>query len=87
MSDLNLRADFTVSDNISVTRDLVYQTDEITSGQLGLAMSLSAEYELNEKVTLKLYYDYDLTNPKTSNSYRNSTTEFGFELKIALAKL
>ena len=87
VSDLNLRADFTVSDNISVTRDLVYQTDEITSGQLGLAMSLSAEYELNEKVTLKLYYDYDLTNPKTSNSYRNSTTEFGFELKIALAKL
>lgn len=87
VSDLNLRADFTISDNISVTRDLVYETDEITSGQLGVAMSLSAEYELNDKVTLKLYYDYDLTNPKTSNSYRNSTTEFGFQLKIALAKL
>ncbi len=87
VSDFNLRGDFTISNNITVMHDLVYQSDEITSGQLGLAMSLSGEYELNDKVTLRLYYDYDLTSPKTSNSYKNSTTEFGFELKFSLSKL
>lgn len=87
VSDFNLRADLTISDNISVTRDLVLNMDEVTSGQLGLAMSVSGEYELNDKVTLKLYYDYDLTSPKTSNSYRNTTTEFGFELRFSLSKL
>ena len=87
VSDCNLRADLTISDNITVTRDLVLNDNEITSGQLGLAMSMSAEYELNDKVTLRLYYDYDLMSPKTTNSYRNTTTEFGFELKFSLSKL
>ena len=87
VSDCNLRADLTISDNITVTRDLVLNDNEITSGQMGLAMSMSAEYELNDKVTLRLYYDYDLMSPKTTNSYRNSTTEFGFELKFSLSKL
>lgn len=87
VSDFNMRADITISDNITVTRDLALNTDEITSGQLGMAMSLSGEYEFNDKVTLKLYYDYNLTNPKTSNSYKNTTTEFGFQLRFALSKL
>ena len=87
VSDCNLRADLTISDNITVTRDLMLNDNEITSGQMGLAMSMSAEYELNDKVTLRFYYDYDLMSPKTTNSYRNSTTEFGFELKFSLSKL
>ena len=87
VSDCNLRADFTISDNITVTRDLLLRNDEITSGQLGLSMNLSAEYELNDKVTLRLYYDYDLMSPKTTNSYKNTTAEFGFELKFSLSKL
>lgn len=87
VSDFNLRADLTISDNITVTRDLLLNMDEVTSGQLGMAMSVSGEYELNDKVTLKLYYDYNLTNPKTTNSYRNTTTEFGFELRFSLSKL
>ena len=87
VSDCNLRADFTISDNITVTRDLLLRNDEITSGQLGLQMNLSAEYELNDKVTLRLYYDYDLMSPKTTNSYKNTTAEFGFELKFSLSKL
>ncbi len=87
VSDINVRADFTLSDNITVTRDMILMSNEITAGQLGMALDLSGEYEINEKVTLRLYYDYNLTSPKTSNSYRNSTTEFGFSLKFSLAKL
>lgn len=87
VSDLNLRADLSVRDGITITHDLLQSSDEVIAGQKIYTLKITADYQLSDKLTVQLYFDYKLTDPKvTSSSYRNSTTDFGFTLQFSLAQ-
>lgn len=84
-SDLNVRADVSVRDNITISRDL-YTIPEVTNGGLALAIKLSADYQFTEKLTLRAYFDHNMTNPAISTTFKQSTTEFGFQVVFSLAQ-
>jgi len=71
-SDLKLRADFTIRDMITLIRKLDEGTEQVSSGNKTTSIRASADYRLNERFSLQLYYDQTINAPKLSTSYRTS---------------
>lgn len=86
VSDLNLRGDLSIRDNISVSRNLAQSFNDITAGQRSLAINITADYQFTKKLMLRGYFRHNLTDPKISTTYRNSETQFGFEVRFSLAQ-
>jgi cell surface protein SprA len=88
VSDLNLRADLSIRDQITILRYLNKDLEpEVTAGSMAFALNISADYQLSEKLTIRLYYDQNITNPKMTGVFRTSDTSFGFQFKFSLAEL
>ena len=84
-SDLNVRFDLTIRDNITLIRSLVDEADDTpTTGARKVAVDLTADYVLSQRVNIQFYIRRDVNDPYVSNYYRNSETEFGFSLRMSL---
>ncbi len=86
VSDLNLRADLSIRDGITVNRDILQGRDEVIAGQNVFTLKITADYQLSDKLTMQVYFDHTLTDPKTSVAFRNSLTNFGFMFQFSLAQ-
>jgi cell surface protein SprA len=85
VSDLNLRADFSIRDNSSITHDLAQNQSQLTTGQRIVTFKFTADYQLSEKLTLQAYYDHNRNNPFVG-LYKTANTEFGFRIRFSLAQ-
>jgi cell surface protein SprA len=84
-SDLNVRVDFSIRDNVTVLRPLDENTKtQPSTGAKKYALDFTADYVLSQRLNIQFYFNYDLNNPYVSNQYKNSETEFGFSLKMSL---
>ena len=83
-SDLNLRGDFSFIDMLTIIRKLEEGVDQITAGQKAMALKLSADYALNERFNLRLFYDQAITSPRISTSFRSSNIKFGVSVRFTL---
>ncbi len=86
VNDLNIRADLSIQNTLSITRSLSEDYDDITAGQKTVALSITADYAVNDKLTFQGYITHDLTNPAVSSSYKTANTEFGFQVQFSLAQ-
>jgi cell surface protein SprA len=84
-SDLNVRLDFTFRDNMTVIRKLEEGIDQITIGSKNVSIKASADYVLNSRFSVRLFYDHTINNPKISNQFYTANINFGFTLKFILA--
>lgn len=85
-SDLNLRADISIKDNKTILRRIEEDINQVSSGQKMAQINLSADYQLNERLTMRLFLDKVITNPYVSNQYSSSTTNGGLSLRFTLAQ-
>jgi cell surface protein SprA len=83
-SDLNIRADFAIRDNMTIIHKLDQNADQITAGQKNTSIKLSADYNLSEKFNLRFYYDQTINAPRVSTSWRTSNTQVGFSLRFTI---
>lgn len=83
-SDLNIRADLGLRDNMTVIHKLSEDADQITAGQKNTSIKLSADYNLSERFNLRFFYDQVINNPRVSTSWRTSNTQVGFSLRFTL---
>jgi cell surface protein SprA len=84
-SDLNLRGDFSIIDMLTIIRKLSEDgVDQITAGQKAMAIKFSADYALNERFNLRLFYDQAITSPRISTSFRSSNIKFGVSVRFTL---
>ena len=84
-SDLDLRADISVRNNKTIIRRIEEETNQPTSGQSLITLKFSADYVVNSRINLKLFYDKVITNPFISTSYPGAITNAGFSLRFTLA--
>ena len=82
-SDLNLRGDFSISNMLTIIRK-IDDVDQITAGQKALSIKLTADYALNERFNLKLFYDQDINAPRISTSFPTSNIKFGISVRFTL---
>ena len=83
-SDLDLRTDFSIRSNKTVLRKIDEDQNQISAGQKIITINTSADYTINQKVMLRLFFDKGINDPFVSNQYKNSTTNAGISLKFML---
>ncbi|NJO89107.1 MAG: cell surface protein SprA [Chloroflexia bacterium] len=83
-SDLNLRGDLSIMDMLTIIRKIEEGVDQITAGQKAMSLKLSADYALNERFNLRLFYDHAITTPRISTSFRTSNIKFGISVRFTL---
>ncbi len=88
-SDLNLRANITFRNDITVLRKLQQvagneQLNQATSGQRTIDGDISAEYQLGPNFTARVYFKRNLREPKVSTTFKTVNASFGVSLKFSL---
>lgn len=81
-SSLNLRLDLSFRRNIAVIRQIETGLSTPTGGTNIITLRSSADYQLTQNITLRLFYDWVRTKPQTSASFPTASTNGGFSLRI-----
>jgi cell surface protein SprA len=85
-SDLNVRADFSVRNNKTILRRIDEDINQVSTGQQVISINTSADYMVNQRLNIRLFFDKVINNPYVSSQYRNSTTKGGISLRFTLAQ-
>jgi cell surface protein SprA len=83
-SDLDCRADVSIRDNITVTRKLVENYNQPTSGQTLISIKTSVTYSIANNIQIRLFFDKTVTDPKVSTSFRTSNANSGIAIRLTL---
>ncbi len=85
-SDLNVRTDFSIRSNKTVLRRIDEDINQVSTGQKVITINFSADYMVNQRLNVRLFFDKTINNPYVSSQYRNSTTNGGVSLRFTLAQ-
>ena len=84
-SDLDIKLDLNIRNNKTVIRKIVENDEQTTMGQQTISIKFSADYVVNSRLNLKMFYDKVITNPFITTSYPGAITNAGFSLRFTLA--
>lgn len=85
-SDLTLRADLSIRDNLMITRRMVELTNQITSGQKVISIKVAADYLISKALTVRAFYDQQLNRPRTTITFPTSNINAGLSLRFTLSQ-
>jgi len=85
-SDLNLKADLSIRNNKTVLRKIVEDVNQVSAGQQIISINSSADYQINEKFVVRLFFDKIITNPFVSSQFPNANTNAGISLRFTLTQ-
>ncbi|MEW6469132.1 MAG: cell surface protein SprA [Bacteroidota bacterium] len=85
-SDLVLKADLSIRNNLTVIRKVVEDVTQPTAGQTVISIKFSADYVLSDKLNVRLFYDQLLTRPAISTSYNSSNINSGVSIRFTLSQ-
>jgi cell surface protein SprA len=85
-NDVTFRFDFSLRDDATSNSKLDQNTSFGTAGQRVIRIAPSIDYILNNRVSLKLYFDQTRNIPKISNSFPITNTRGGLQVRISLAQ-
>jgi cell surface protein SprA len=85
-SDLNIRTDFSIRSNKTTLRRLDEDVNQVSTGQRVISINTSADYTVNQRLNIRVFFDKVINNPYVSSQYRNSTTNGGITMRFTLAQ-
>ncbi|MEI9942820.1 MAG: cell surface protein SprA [Chitinophagaceae bacterium] len=85
-NDVTFRFDFTMRDDATANSKLDQGTSFGTAGQKVIRIAPSIDYILNNRVSLKLYFEQNRNIPKVSNAFPITNTRGGLQVRISLAQ-
>jgi cell surface protein SprA len=83
-NDINLRADFSYRDDKTVNYRLDQNIAEPTRGQKTISLAATIDYIINNKLNVRLFYDFRRTTPATLASYPTRTHRGGLTFRFSL---
>ena len=86
VSNLELKADVGIRDNVTIIRQIVQGVDQPTAGQTNVTVKLSGDYQISSRVQAKAFYDLNLSRFKTSNAFPLTTNQFGIQVRLNLGQ-
>ena len=84
-SDLDLRSDVSVRQSKTIIRKASDQSNQLTAGQNVITIKNSANYVVNERLNVRLFYDRVINKPYVSTSFNTSNTNAGISIRFTLA--
>ncbi len=85
-NDLNFKMDIGLRDDRTTNNYLAQQIDVTTRGQQVLTISPSIDYIVNDKLTVRLFYDRRQSIPYVSSAFPMTTTRAGLTLRFIFAQ-
>ena len=85
-NDLKLQVDVSYKDVKMLLRKVEEGITQASSGNRVLAIKISADYVLSQKVNLQLFYDHQGTTPLISSSYPVKADNIGLNIKLMLTR-
>jgi cell surface protein SprA len=85
-NDLNLTGDFSIRKNTTIIRRLLENIDQPTAGLTVLSFKLAADYVINERFNIRLFFDKTINNPLISTSFPTANTSAGISVRFTLAQ-
>lgn len=82
--DLDIQFNFSLRDDVTFNHILDQGIREPTRGNYALSLSPSAEYQLNQRLSLRLFFDYRRNVPKTSAGFPRTDTSGGIIVRFQL---
>ena len=82
--DLNLRADFSLRDDITVIRDVDKDNDQVTGGQNIFSLKFLADYALSRNFTASVYYDQNSSRYAISTNFPRNSFSTGIMVRYNL---
>ena len=79
--DLNLKADVSMRDNITIIRNLELDNNQITSGQNLFSVKFTADYALSKNLNALFFYDHSFSQFAVSTAFPQTTINTGFTLR------
>jgi len=83
-NDINFRFDFSIRNQVTKVRNLDRPSNDPVLGQSVISIRPSIDYNINEKLMLRIFYDRRQTNPATSNQFPTIITSGGFSLRYTI---
>ncbi|MDR0743964.1 MAG: cell surface protein SprA [Tannerella sp.] len=84
-NDLTVRLDYTYRKALSLLRKLEDGYTQATQGTVSKMIQFSADYAFSRKVTLRAYYDVQISEPLVSStSFPTSNSNYGVSIQISL---
>ena len=85
-NDVTFKLDFSLRDDATANSKLDQQTSFGTAGQKVIRIAPSIDYILNNRVSLKLYFEQNRNIPKISNAFPITNTRGGLQVRVSLAQ-
>ncbi len=85
-TDLVLRCDVNIRDNSTIIRKMQERQNQVTAGQKLISIKFSADLEVSSKLTLRAFYDHQITDPYISTSFATSNINSGVALRFNLTQ-
>lgn len=85
-SDMNLRLDFSMRDSRTMIRKLEEDLNQATSGQKLISIKVNADYVINQRFNIRLFYDAAINTPVVSSSFPTQNHAAGLSLRFTLAE-
>ncbi|MEQ1553129.1 MAG: cell surface protein SprA [Ferruginibacter sp.] len=85
-NEMAFRFDYGVRDNVTANSKLDQDNNFATAGSKEITLRPSIDYTLNNRISLKFYYDRVKIKPYISSSAPTTNTRFGVQVHISLAQ-
>ena len=84
-NDVTIKLDLSLRENETILRSTENLSSQITGGQSILSIKSQAEYNINQRVSFRLYFDKIINTPFISSSYPTSTMDGGIAIRFTLS--
>jgi len=85
-SDLNFRFDLSIRKSVSISRNIIENASQATSGQNMYSIKSSIDYDFGKNLNVSVYYDRVVNTPILSTSFPTANTRAGLKLRFNLAQ-
>jgi cell surface protein SprA len=85
-NSLNLTADFSARRNITIIRRLQEGVNQPTAGLNVYSIKGAADYAVNERLNMRLFYEQTINTPVISTSFPTSNILTGIEVRFSLSQ-
>lgn len=85
-SDLNLRLDVSFRRNQTTIRQIESEINQITAGQNVVSIRMNADYVINQRLNIRLFYDRIMNTPLVTTTFPTSNSNIGIQLRFTIAQ-
>lgn len=85
-NDVTIRMDFSLRDDATANSKLDQGTAFGTAGQKVIRIAPSIDYVMNNRISMKLFFEQNRTIPKISNAFPITNTRAGLQVRVSLTQ-